>query len=55
MSKIDNSCGSSGCKVRIILPNDRLVKRIPSRMLQVSHDTKEILPTPGVLLEKKAA
>jgi len=55
MTKISNSCGSQGCRVRIILPHDRVVKRISARVLQIQHDTKEILSAPGVLLEKKAA
>ncbi len=43
MNKIKNSCGSKGCRIRIILPHDSGVKYVSSRVLQKANDTKKIL------------
>ena len=53
--KTKNSCGSQGCNVRIILPHDRRVSDVSTRVLSGANDTKTVLFIPSLLVEKKAA
>lgn len=52
METIKNSCGSRGCKVRIILPHDSGVKSFSSRVLQGTNDTKKVLSMVNLPLDK---
>ena len=59
METIKNSCGGKGCRIRIILPNDRKHLPFTAKVLRVRNDIPQILPLFGVSLDqmevKKAA
>ena len=52
--KIKNSCNGRGCSIRIILPHDRRVVNIDSKMHGTWNDIQAVLRFTDVLLDKVA-